>query len=109
MTVSTYGVDLPDHRGSAGSRLDADDEIFGSRLWWSLLTLAIGTAGFLVLSLSLESILIGTAYSVWTSSGTVGAALVGILFFNESRDILRLVSIALIVAGIVGLKISHGS
>ena len=78
-----------------------------TRLWWSLLTLGTGTASFLILSLSLKSIPIGTAYAVWTGIGAVGAAIMGILFFNESREFMRLVSIALIVARIVGLKLSH--
>jgi quaternary ammonium compound-resistance protein SugE len=48
----------------------------------------------------------GTAYAVWTGIGAVGAFVVGIMAFGDSASTMRLVSIALIVAGIVGLKIA---
>ena len=48
---------------------------------------------------------VGTAYAVWTGIGTVGTVLLGIFLFGESADPLRLAFIAMIVAGIVGLKI----
>jgi quaternary ammonium compound-resistance protein SugE len=52
---------------------------------------------------------IGTAYAVWTGIGAVGAALLGIMLFQESANLMRLGCIALIVAGIVGLKLSTPS
>ena len=58
------------------------------------------------LSLSLRSIPVGTAYAIWTGIGAVGAASLGILAFGEPATALRLVCIVLIVAGVVGLKIS---
>jgi quaternary ammonium compound-resistance protein SugE len=58
------------------------------------------------LSLSLRSIPIGTAYAIWTGIGAVGAAVLGIALFNEPATALRLACIALIVAGVVGLKLS---
>lgn len=58
------------------------------------------------LSLSLRSIPIGTAYAIWTGIGAVGAAVLGISLFNEPATALRLACIALIVAGVVGLKLS---
>lgn len=49
---------------------------------------------------------IGTGYAAWTGIGATGSVLLGILFFNESRDPARLVSIGLIIAGIVGLRLT---
>lgn len=54
---------------------------------------------------SQKTIPIGTAYAVWTGIGAVGTLLVGILFFGDSSNILRLLSASLIVAGIIGLKL----
>jgi quaternary ammonium compound-resistance protein SugE len=58
------------------------------------------------LSLSLRSIPIGTAYAVWTGIGAVGAAILGIMIFSEPATAVRLVCIALIVAGVAGLKLA---
>jgi quaternary ammonium compound-resistance protein SugE len=52
-----------------------------------------------------RTIPIGTGYAVWTGIGAVGVAILGIILFNESRDLLRIGSILLIVAGIAGLKL----
>ena len=49
---------------------------------------------------------IGTAYAVWTGIGAAGAAIMGMLLFNEPRDVARLLFIVLIVSGVVGLKLS---
>jgi quaternary ammonium compound-resistance protein SugE len=64
------------------------------------LVLSMGLLGWAVKSLPL-----GTAYAVWTGIGAVGTAICGMILFGESREALRLASIALIVAGIVGLKL----
>lgn len=76
-----------------------------TRLWPSVFTLSAIAFSLFLLSLALRGIPIGTAYAVWAGIGTVGTAAVGILFFAESTDILRLLSIGLIAAGIVGLKL----
>ncbi len=75
-----------------------------TRPWPSILTVIAMAASFLLLSLALRVIPIGTAYAVWTGIGAVGVAILGIVLFNEPRDLLRLAFIALIVIGIVGLK-----
>jgi quaternary ammonium compound-resistance protein SugE len=76
-----------------------------TRLWPSLIT-AIGMViSLYLLSTALKQLPIGTAYAVWTGIGAVGTALIGIFFLGEPRDIARILSILLIVAGIVGLKI----
>lgn len=76
-----------------------------TRFWPSLWTLAGMTASVILLAWSLKVLPLGTAYAVWTGIGAVGTALLGIYLFDESREAARLVSIALIVAGIVGLKL----
>ncbi|MEL3889447.1 quaternary ammonium compound efflux SMR transporter SugE [Ferrovibrio sp. MS7] len=76
-----------------------------SRLIPSLLTVSAMIVSLALLGLALKTLPLGTAYAVWTGVGTVGTALLGIWLFGESADLLRLGCIALIVAGIAGLKI----
>ncbi|MFZ2269399.1 MAG: quaternary ammonium compound efflux SMR transporter SugE [Azonexus sp.] len=76
-----------------------------SRLWPSLATLLAMAASVALLAWSLKVLPLGTAYAVWTGIGAVGTAILGIYLFEESREVARLISIALIVAGIVGLKL----
>jgi quaternary ammonium compound-resistance protein SugE len=71
----------------------------------SAITLVAMAASMLLLALAVRTIPIGTGYAVWTGIGAVGVALVGMFLFDESRDLLRIGSILLIVAGIVGLKV----
>ena len=77
-----------------------------ARLTPSLLTLGAMAASFALLAQALRSLPVGTAYAVWTGIGAVGTAIVGMLLLGESREVGRLVSIGLIVAGIVGLKMA---
>lgn len=68
---------------------------------------AAALAGSMVLlGLALRTLPVGTAYAVWTGIGTVGTALLGIILLGEDASPTRLVCIALIVAGIVGLKLA---
>ncbi len=76
-----------------------------TRLWPSAVTLAAMAASVYCLALAVRTIPIGTGYAVWTGIGAVGVALLGMLFFGESRELLRIGSILLIVAGIAGLKV----
>ena len=76
-----------------------------TRLTPSLLTVAAMAISFWLLSLAMKSIPIGTAYAVWTGIGAVGVAILGMILFGESRDILRILSLLLIVSGIIGLKL----
>ncbi|HEU4684363.1 MAG TPA: quaternary ammonium compound efflux SMR transporter SugE [Nitrospira sp.] len=79
----------------------------GFTRWWpSLWTVLAMIASFLLLAQALKSIPMGTGYAVWTGIGAAGTAVVGMLLFGESRDAFRLVSLSLIVAGILGLKLS---
>lgn len=59
--------------------------------------------------LAQRDIPIGTAYAVWTGIGAAGTFAIGILFYGDSASALRLVSVGLIIAGIVGLKLAHGA
>ena len=77
-----------------------------SRLWPSIATAVLMIASFYFLSLAVRTLPIGTAYVVWTGIGTVGAALLGMVLFDEPRDVLRVVCILLIIGGIAGLKIT---
>jgi quaternary ammonium compound-resistance protein SugE len=77
-----------------------------TRFWPSLATvLAIGSS-FGLLGVALESVPFGTAYAVWTGIGAMGTAIVGITLFGEPTDIGRVVCLALILTGIIGLKIA---
>jgi quaternary ammonium compound-resistance protein SugE len=76
-----------------------------SRLWPSVGTLLAMIVSVVLLGVSLKVLPLGTAYAVWTGVGAVGTAILGIILFNEPRDVARLVCIGLIVAGIVGLKL----
>lgn len=76
-----------------------------TRLAPSVWTLTAMAASVILLAWSLKTLPVGTAYAIWTGIGAVGTALLGMALFNESREIARLVSIGLIVAGIVGLKL----
>jgi quaternary ammonium compound-resistance protein SugE len=77
-----------------------------TRLWPSLATATAMVLSIALLGLALRQLPLGTAYAVWTGIGTVGTALFGIFVLRESADPLRLLCIALIVAGIAGLKLS---
>ena len=76
-----------------------------SRLWPSVATLLAMVVSVALLGWSLKILPLGTAYAVWTGIGAVGTAILGMLLFGESREVARLISIGLIVAGIVGLKL----
>jgi quaternary ammonium compound-resistance protein SugE len=75
-----------------------------TRPWPSVVTGAAMLASLYFLALAVRTIPIGTGYAVWTGIGAVGVAILGMVLFNEPRDLLRIGSIALIVAGIAGLK-----
>jgi quaternary ammonium compound-resistance protein SugE len=76
-----------------------------TRLVPSVLTLLSMLGSIVLLGLALKTLPIGTAYAVWTGIGAVGTATLGIILFGEPATALRLSSIGLIVAGIIGLKL----
>jgi quaternary ammonium compound-resistance protein SugE len=73
----------------------------------TLLTVAAMLVSLGLLGLAMKQLPLGTAYAVWTGVGAVGTVIAGILLFGESVALLRLASVALIVTGLVGLKLSH--
>lgn len=75
-----------------------------SRLWPSVWTVAAMALSLFLLGLALKSLPLGTAYAIWTGVGAVGTVVLGIVLLGESAEWPRLACIALIVAGIVGLK-----
>ena len=76
-----------------------------TRLWPSIGTVSAMIVSLALLGLALKSLPLGTAYAVWTGIGTVGTAILGIALFGESMSVMRLVCIALIAIGIIGLKV----
>ena len=77
-----------------------------SKLGPSAFTIVAMVISLYLLALALRTLPIGTGYAVWTGTGTVGAALLGILLFDESRETARILCILLILAGIIGLKLT---
>ncbi|MBM2616159.1 quaternary ammonium compound efflux SMR transporter SugE [Actinoplanes sp. LDG1-06] len=59
------------------------------------------------LAYSLKSIPVGTGYAVWVGIGAVGTAVAGMVFLGESANVLRILSLLLVVAGVIGLKVFH--
>jgi quaternary ammonium compound-resistance protein SugE len=80
-----------------------------TRLWpslWTILAMAISLG---LLGIAMKSLPIGTAYSIWVGVGAVGTVLMGILLFGEAANPARMASVALIVLGIIGLKLATPS
>ena len=78
----------------------------GLQVWWVLFAIVSMTVSGALLMMAQRAIPMGTAYAVWTGIGAVGAFVTGIVLFGDSASAMRVVSIALIVAGIVGLKLA---
>lgn len=70
------------------------------------LTVAAMAVSLGLLGLAMKELPLGTAYAIWTGVGAVGTVIAGIILFGESMSLVRLVSVALIVCGLVGLKVS---
>jgi len=80
-----------------------------TRLVPSLVTIVTMAASFYLLSVALRTLPLGTAYAVWVGIGAIGTAIAGILLFDEAVTPLKLVSLVLVVAGIVGLKLTSAA
>lgn len=80
-----------------------------TRLWPSVFTILAMAASLWLLGVAMKSLPLGTAYAVWVGVGTVGSVLLGMILLGESVNATRLVSVALIVAGVVGLKLATPS
>ena len=77
-----------------------------TRFWPAVGTLAALVISVGLLGLAARSLPIGTAYAVWTGIGAAGTAILGILFLGESGNLFRVLSLFLIVAGVIGLRLS---
>lgn len=75
-----------------------------SRVWPSVATIGAMIASFNLLAAALKTIPVGTGYAVWTGIGAAGTAIVGMAFLGESREVLRILCILLIIVGVVGLR-----
>jgi len=77
-----------------------------TRFWPAAATLVAIALSFGLMAIALRSLPFGTAYAVWTGIGAVGSILVGMVLYSESADPVRIVCLALIVAGMIGLKLN---
>jgi quaternary ammonium compound-resistance protein SugE len=76
-----------------------------TRLWPSVITVVAMAISLYLLALSLKTLPLGTAYTLWTGIGALGAVVYGILVFGESRELLKLIFVMMILGGMVGLKV----
>lgn len=79
-----------------------------TRLWptvWTVLSMAIS---LWLLGIAMKTLPVGTAYPVWVGIGAIGTVILGVVLFNEPVHLPRILSVLLVVAGIVGLKLSAG-
>lgn len=73
----------------------------------TLLTVTAMIVSLALLGLAMKELPLGTAYAIWTGVGAVGTVIAGIILFGEAMTLMRLGSVALIVCGLLGLKLSH--
>lgn len=77
-----------------------------TRLWPSVLTILAMIVSLGLLGIAMKSLPVGTAYAVWMGIGAAGTVILGIFLFDESTSLLRLASVALILLGVLGLKLA---
>lgn len=77
-----------------------------TRLGYSVITIAATIASFVLLSVSMKSLPLGTAYTIWTGIGAVGAFVVGIVVLGEVASPMRILAAVLIVSGLLLMKLS---
>ena len=80
-----------------------------TKLGVSAVTIFVMILSFVLLSQALKYLPLGTAYGIWTGIGAAGTAILGIIFFNEPKDLIRIGCILLIITGVVGLKLFSGT
>lgn len=77
-----------------------------TQLWPTLGMIVFAAASFIILNLGLKDLPVGSAYAVWTGIGAAGTAVLGIILLGEALTVLRLLSIAFIVVGVIGLQLA---
>ncbi len=80
-----------------------------TRFWPTVATVSAMVISMGLLGLAVKTLPVGTAYAVWVGIGTVGTVVLGIFLLGESVSVLRLLSLSLIIAGIIGLKLATPS
>ncbi len=80
-----------------------------TRLWWTSSFVVCAGISFTLLTVALRTLPVGTAYAVWTGIGAAGTAVVGMVFLGDPVGTLRILSILLIIAGVVGLNLAPSS
>ncbi|WP_439881453.1 DMT family transporter [Pontibacter sp. MBLB2868] len=74
----------------------------------SVVTVVVMILSFVLLSQAMKQLPLGTAYGIWTGIGAAGTAILGIVFLDEPRDLIRIICLLLIITGVVGLKVFSG-
>ena len=77
-----------------------------TKLWPTVGTVAAMAISLGLLGIAMKSLPVGTAYAIWVGVGAVGTVILGIVLFNEPVNTMRIVSVALIIAGLIGLKLA---
>lgn len=77
-----------------------------TRLWPSVFTILAMIVSLGLLGVAMKTLPVGTAYAVWMGIGAAGTVILGIFLFDESTSLLRLASVALILLGVIGLKLA---
>ena len=103
-----HGVGVFGMRGTSGGALVLVPEAVGgfTKLGYSAVTIAGMLASFYLLSQAMKTLPLGTAYAIWTGIGALGSVAVGILIFREPATAARLFFTALLLAGIIGIKLT---
>lgn len=93
---------------AAGDGLVVQREAIGrlQPLGWAAVTIVSSLASFLLLTFAMRGLPLGTAYAVWTGIGAVGTFIIGIALMGDSAGVWRIASALLIVAGVIGLRLT---
>jgi quaternary ammonium compound-resistance protein SugE len=77
-----------------------------TKLWPSVVTIVLALGSFYLLSVAMKSLPVGTAYAVWVGIGAIGTAVAAVFLFQETVNVMRVLGVLLILAGIVALKLA---
>ncbi|MGR8838302.1 multidrug efflux SMR transporter [Leuconostoc falkenbergense] len=79
-----------------------------SHFWWTVITFIGMAISFGLLSLSLQHLPLSLAYPIWTGIGAIGSIIIGIIFFGDKLSVLTWFFVALLIVGIIGIKLTSG-
>lgn len=80
-----------------------------TQLWPSVFTIGTFVISFVLLTIAVKNLPVGTAYAVWTGIGILGTTILGMVLLGEPRNVARLICLSLIFIGIIGLKMMNGA